>query len=209
MTIMALNNKCVGCTETINDMYYLIVGSNFYWHLSCLKCSDCSCSLQSKCYMNQGKFYCLNDYTKLKQSLNTELETISASNLNISANSCNKRFNCPTCHQGINSNDYVIKLRNNESTENAAHKVYHLNCFLCAECHKLIAPGHQYAIINEKIFCSQHYFTQISSQPHLNVSNYMLNKPPLNSTQFQSHQQYHQMLSQNHLQGSFFFWFSR
>ena len=190
MTIMAPLNKCVGCSEAISDMYYLIVGSNFYWHLSCLKCSECACSLHSKCYMNGGKFYCLDDYNKLNKSTNA-LEPMSISSPSPSNTSC-KRFSCPTCLLTINANDYVIKLANAASQT----LVYHLNCFVCTECHKLIAPGHQYAIINEKIFCSHHYFMQLSSST-------LSKEAPINSITQQQHQhqnQYHghQMLAQNH-----------
>ena len=170
MTITS-TNKCAGCNEAITDLYHLIVGSNFYWHLTCLKCSECSCSLQTKCYLSHGKFYCSSDFAKLKQldannnssSSNSEhyhhhqhrMETLGESKLSSGA------VHCPTCLLAINANDYVIKLRRDEVALDKA-SVYHLNCFLCHECHKLIAPGHQYAIVNERIMCSQHYLAHVS-----------------------------------------------
>jgi hypothetical protein len=173
---MAHTNKCVGCNETINDLYHLIVGSSLYWHSECLKCAECACPLQTKCFLNQGKFYCLHDYTKLKQTNksvdnnnnnSSEFPTQATTIDSTSSSSSSLLNQCPTCHLTINSNDYVIKLKNSSTKS-----VYHLNCFLCAECHKLIAPGHQYAIVNENILCSQHYMAHLNlaSSPSPNVS---------------------------------------
>ncbi len=161
MTIMAHTNKCVGCNETINDLYHLIVGSSLYWHSECLKCAECACPLQTKCFLNQGKFYCLHDYTKLKQTNKSVDNNNNSSDFPTQATTIDSTSSllnqCPTCHLTINSNDYVIKLKNSSTKS-----VYHLNCFLCAECHKLIAPGHQYAIVNENILCSQHYMAHLN-----------------------------------------------
>ena len=194
MTIMTLH-KCVGCNEFINDMYHLIVGSNFYWHLSCLKCSECSCSLQTKCYLNNGKFYCQTDYTKLKTNSNkTALETLSSKAKQLEKST--SIVNCPTCHLAINSNDYVIKLKNEDPNE--CGLVYHLNCFLCNECHKLIAPGHQYAIVNQRILCSQHYLTHISMINH--SSNWSSSN---NNSSNNANQKYHYHLNfQNQMAAS-------
>ncbi len=74
--------------------------------------------------------------------------------------------------QAINSNDYVIRLNIDDSTTSSSlfassssdqgkkQKLFHLNCFMCAECKKQIAPGHPYGILNEIIYCTQHYYSK-------------------------------------------------
>lgn len=60
--------NCYGCSKSIDDMYYLVAGDQFYWHFNCLKCDSCSIMLneQSKCYLTNGKFYCTQHYFSLK-----------------------------------------------------------------------------------------------------------------------------------------------
>ena len=171
---MAHTNKCVGCNETLNDLYYLKVGASLYWHAHCLKCAECACPLQTKCFLNDGKFYCMHDYIKLKHVDVTTTTTTTTANTTTN----NNNSECPTCHLTINSNDYVIKLTTNEIMRRRS--VFHLNCFLCSECHKLIAPGHQYAIVNEHIVCSQHYMAHMSNQNELQAKfHFQVTPPPL------------------------------
>ncbi len=146
---MAIVNMCVGCNSPINDMYHLIVGDQFYWHMSCLKCSVCHCMLQmeDKCYMNNGKFFCANDYAAFNQA---------------KKDACNeKALHCRKCTKQINSNDYVINI--SERTAGCS-SLYHLNCFSCSECQILLSPGHPYGVYNQEIFCTQHYMSQLNFQ---------------------------------------------
>ncbi len=152
---MAIVNMCVGCNNPINDMYHLIVGDQFYWHVGCLKCSVCHCMLQmeNKCYMNNGKFYCLKDFTGINQAKKE------ATNDHV--------LSCRKCTKHINSNDYVINISENPMTNSC---VYHMNCFSCSECHVLISPGHPYGTYNQEIFCTNHYINLLSM--HQNKSEY-------------------------------------
>ena len=113
---MAHTNKCVGCNETLNDLYYLKVGANLYWHAHCLKCAECACPLQTKCFLNNGKFYCMHDYIKLKHVDDNTTTTTTKTNNSNSEKDADTLSNhqCPTCLLTINSNDYVIKLTPNE-----------------------------------------------------------------------------------------------
>ena len=56
---------------------------------------------------------------------------------------------CKGCYNQLNSNDYVIRL--NESY------LYHLNCFKCVKCSVNILPGKKYGLINDNLYCDEHY----------------------------------------------------
>ena len=175
MTIMTTTRICSGCNQSINDLYFLDVGSKFYWHLTCLKCNDCSCllELQTKCFLSDGKFYCADDYAKLKRQSSSLAETLSILN-NAAENSASKN-SCRNCKLGISSNEYVIRLKLNSKGE----VLFHLNCFFCNDCNKLISPGQQHGILDEKIYCSQHYFAQLNQQHQL-YQNSIFNNHGLN-----------------------------
>ena len=61
---MFKNNKCEECGEFIQDLYYFVIASKFYWHIDCLKCNFCGCNLKSKCFMINRKCYCTEDYSR-------------------------------------------------------------------------------------------------------------------------------------------------
>jgi hypothetical protein len=77
---MTIVKVCSGCGRTIDDAYNLVLDSKYYWHPACLRCSQCSCTLEqlSKCYADKqtGKLYCPSDYAKLVQ-----LSSMSASEM--------------------------------------------------------------------------------------------------------------------------------
>jgi hypothetical protein len=62
---------------------------------------------------------------------------------------CQNKNCCKACKFEINPNDYVLKIQQNY--------LYHMNCFVCVECNKLIQPGEKYGLINDDLFCCQHY----------------------------------------------------
>lgn len=55
-------NQCEECGECILDLYHFVIASKFYWHIGCLKCNICGCNLKSKCFIDNGKCYCSEDY---------------------------------------------------------------------------------------------------------------------------------------------------
>jgi hypothetical protein len=154
---MTILNVCSGCNKTINDLYYLIVGSKFYWHLSCLNCRSCGISLQahSKCYLINGAFYCCDDYFKLKEHKSSHNECLLINNNNKNESECSTS-NCKKCKTQIKANDYVIRLNDNRSNE----FLFHMNCFVCFKCNTHISPGHQYGLIGGNVYCSTHYFIE-------------------------------------------------
>lgn len=85
--------QCTICNNFINDMYFLIVGNKMPIHMNCLKCSVCLNKLgelESKCYFNNGKFYCSHHWQQAFKDF------------------------CFACKLKINSNDYVIRALNDQ-----------------------------------------------------------------------------------------------
>lgn len=60
------SSTCAGCGLLIQDRYVLLALDR-RWHSSCLKCSECSSSLDSQvsCFTRNGKIYCKSDYYRL------------------------------------------------------------------------------------------------------------------------------------------------
>lgn len=170
---MAIYCSCVGCGEVINDLYYLKVGQSSFWHLACLKCHMCSCSLehQSKCFLFNSKIYCFNDYEKLK-SLSKLNNASSGSDDTVGRRedlSSSEIINCQKCRATIGLNDYVMKIAFSQQMREA---YFHKSCFTCSDCQLEIAPGQQYGILNDRLLCSMHYnywqsheFQQQQQQP--------------------------------------------
>ena len=166
MTIMPI---CTICNTPINDLYHLIVGNKLNLHIECLKCSVCKIKLemQAKCYLNNGKFYCTNDYLKTKSlgHVTNEDDLIHLNRDNLNLNSANS---CKTCEARIESNEYVIRIRllQREFQAQPLYDLYHLNCFQCFECKSLIAPGDKYGILNDNnVYCSRHFFKNKPTEP--------------------------------------------
>ena len=164
---MAIVNMCTGCNSPINDMYHLIVGNHqSYWHMGCLKCTVCQCMLQMehKCYTNNGKFYCCEDYTNLIKQQSTQIDTKTDVMANEPISQCRK------CVKQIRPNDYVINISERTNTKknpnnhnsDSSSSLYHLNCFSCTDCQILISPGHPYGIYNQEVYCTQHYSNQLN-----------------------------------------------
>jgi hypothetical protein len=166
---MTINLTCTICTGPISDLYYLTVGEKLSIHLECLKCSVCSAKLemQTKCYINNGKFYCLDDYLSSINSGKAEepfSDLLSARNNPNSINPNNSSIvsRCKTCTQHIDSGEYVIRIR--RINENDLYDLYHPSCFQCFECRSLIAPGDKYGITSDNtVFCGQHYLQSSAS----------------------------------------------
>lgn len=57
---------CVGCSRPIVDQFILKVQPDLDWHMSCLKCAECSRYLDETqtCYFRDGKTYCKQDYQR-------------------------------------------------------------------------------------------------------------------------------------------------
>lgn len=124
---MGIQNICSICSRQIMDMYFLTVGSKFTIHLECLKCSVCMQKLEM-----QSKCFVKRGKFFCPDHFGSESET-----------------SCAGCRTKLMPNDYVIRPN--------AHQLYHMNCFKCSQCFRQIEPGSKHAIINETVYCSQHY----------------------------------------------------
>ena len=66
---------------------------------------------------------------------------------------------CSRCHEGITANELVMKAR---------HLVFHLGCFTCASCNKVLTTGDHFGISGDTVFCRQHY--QLALRTDLRVA---------------------------------------
>ncbi len=159
---MTINLTCTICTNPISDLYYLTVGEKLSIHLECLKCSVCAAKLemQTKCYLNNGKFYCLDDYLSIIRGDSTVNKTEDPySDFNFSRNPNTNPTpvisRCKTCTIQIDSGEYVIRIKRINEDQ---YDLYHPTCFQCFECKTLISPGDKYGITRDNsVFCGQHY----------------------------------------------------
>ncbi|CAI8057951.1 LIM/homeobox protein Lhx1 [Geodia barretti] len=55
---------CAGCDKPIMERYLMKVLDKS-WHVQCVKCSECHCALNEKCFSRESKLYCRNDFFKL------------------------------------------------------------------------------------------------------------------------------------------------
>ncbi|VDP89775.1 unnamed protein product [Echinostoma caproni] len=62
-------------------------------------------------------------------------------------------YRCAGCHQIVSKSDLVFRVRS---------RAFHLDCFRCAVCDRLLQPGEEIAFQNEQVCCLNH--AQLSSQ---------------------------------------------
>ncbi|KAJ0004342.1 hypothetical protein NQD34_010556 [Periophthalmus magnuspinnatus] len=52
---------CASCEKPIVDRFLLKVLDR-PWHVKCVQCCECKCSLSEKCFSREGRLYCKNDF---------------------------------------------------------------------------------------------------------------------------------------------------
>nr|XP_020454635.1 LIM/homeobox protein Lhx1-like [Monopterus albus] len=52
---------CASCEKPILDRFLLKVLDR-PWHIKCVQCCECKCSLTEKCFSREGRLYCKNDF---------------------------------------------------------------------------------------------------------------------------------------------------
>ncbi|KAK2189133.1 hypothetical protein NP493_115g15003 [Ridgeia piscesae] len=117
---------------------YYLLAVDKQWHVSCLKCSQCHLSLDS-----QLTCFEKDGHIYCKEDYY-------------------RRFavkQCSRCHEGITANELVMKAR---------HLVFHLGCFTCASCNKVLTTGDHFGISGDTVFCRQHY--QLALRTDLRVA---------------------------------------
>ncbi|XP_062262440.1 LIM/homeobox protein Lhx1-like [Platichthys flesus] len=53
--------QCASCEKPIADRFLLKVLDR-PWHIQCVQCCECKCSLTEKCFSREGRLYCKNDF---------------------------------------------------------------------------------------------------------------------------------------------------
>ncbi|KAM9437097.1 LIM/homeobox protein Lhx2-like isoform 2-T2 [Salvelinus alpinus] len=131
---------CAGCGGKISDRYYLLAVDK-QWHMRCLKCCECKLNLESE----------LTCFSK-DGSIYCKDDYYS------------RRFSvqrCARCHLGISASEMVMRARD---------LVYHLNCFTCTSCNKMLTTGDHFGMRDSLVYCRLHFETLIQGeyQEHFN-----------------------------------------
>ncbi|NWI55711.1 LHX2 protein, partial [Calyptomena viridis] len=78
---------------------------------------------------------------------------------------------CARCHLGISASEMVMRARD---------LVYHLNCFTCTTCNKMLTTGDHFGMKDNLVYCRLHFETLIQGeyQVHFNHSDVAPGKGP-------------------------------
>ncbi|XP_073244727.1 LIM/homeobox protein Lhx9-like isoform X1 [Porites lutea] len=106
------------------------------WHAECLKCNECSLRLDNE----------LTCFTKDGEILCRE--------------DYYRRFSvkkCAGCNQGISSKELVMRARD---------QVYHISCFACERCKRILSTGEYFGMRGLRIFCKADYEVLLREEAH-------------------------------------------
>ncbi|KAL3089216.1 hypothetical protein niasHT_021160 [Heterodera trifolii] len=119
---------CAQCSRVIVDPFILRVQPNLEFHSDCLKCSECGRPLDEHCsaFVRDGKTLCREDYFRLIVP------------------------RCPRCPRCTRCD---VQLSHSDLTMHARQLVFHLNCFSCLNCQRMLMPGDQFVIQQNEVFC--------------------------------------------------------
>lgn len=78
---------------------------------------------------------------------------------------------CARCHLGISASEMVMRARD---------LVYHLNCFTCTTCNKMLTTGDHFGMKDNLVYCRLHFETLIQGeyQVHFNHADVAAGKGP-------------------------------
>ncbi|XP_053552164.1 LIM/homeobox protein Lhx2 [Bombina bombina] len=121
---------------------YYLLAVDKQWHMRCLKCCECKLNLES------------------------ELTCFSKDGSIYCKEDYYRRFSvqrCARCHLGISASEMVMRARD---------LVYHLNCFTCNTCNKMLTTGDHFGMKDNLVYCRLHFETLIQGeyQVHFNHS---------------------------------------
>ncbi|XP_077571955.1 LIM/homeobox protein Lhx2-like isoform X3 [Stigmatopora nigra] len=127
---------------------YYLLAVDKQWHMRCLKCCECKLNLES------------------------ELTCFSKDGSIYCKEDYYRRFSvqrCARCHLGISASEMVMRARD---------LVYHLNCFTCTTCSKMLTTGDHFGMKDNLVYCRLHFETLIQGdyQTHFNHADVVLNK---------------------------------
>ncbi|KAG6938223.1 LIM homeobox 2 [Chelydra serpentina] len=129
---------------------YYLLAVDKQWHMRCLKCCECKLNLES------------------------ELTCFSKDGSIYCKEDYYRRFSvqrCARCHLGISASEMVMRARD---------LVYHLNCFTCTTCNKMLTTGDHFGMKDNLVYCRLHFETLIQGeyQVHFNHSDVAAGKGP-------------------------------
>ncbi|XP_030624974.1 LIM/homeobox protein Lhx2-like [Chanos chanos] len=113
---------------------YYLLAVDKQWHMRCLKCCECKLNLQS------------------------ELTCFSKDGSIYCKEDYYRRFSvqrCSRCHLGISASEMVMRARD---------LVYHLNCFTCTSCNKMLTTGDHFGMRDSLVYCRLHFETIIHEE---------------------------------------------
>ncbi|CAB1321775.1 unnamed protein product [Coregonus sp. 'balchen'] len=119
---------------------YYLLAVDKQWHMRCLKCCECKLNLES------------------------ELTCFSKDGSIYCKEDYYRRFSvqrCARCHLGISASEMVMRARD---------LVYHLNCFTCTSCNKMLTTGDHFGMKDSLVYCRLHFENLIQGeyQTHFN-----------------------------------------
>nr|XP_023696464.1 LIM/homeobox protein Lhx2 [Paramormyrops kingsleyae]XP_023696465.1 LIM/homeobox protein Lhx2 [Paramormyrops kingsleyae]XP_023696467.1 LIM/homeobox protein Lhx2 [Paramormyrops kingsleyae] len=119
---------------------YYLLAVDKQWHMRCLKCCECKLNLES------------------------ELTCFSKDGSIYCKEDYYRRFSvqrCARCHLGISASEMVMRARD---------LVYHLNCFTCTTCNKMLTTGDHFGMKDSLVYCRLHFESLIQGeyQAHFN-----------------------------------------
>ncbi|XP_066500261.1 LIM/homeobox protein Lhx2b isoform X2 [Hoplias malabaricus] len=110
---------------------YYLLAVDKQWHMRCLKCCECKLNLES------------------------ELTCFSKDGSIYCKEDYYRRFSvqrCARCHLGISASEMVMRARD---------LVYHLNCFTCTTCSKMLTTGDHFGMKDSLVYCRLHFETLV------------------------------------------------
>ncbi|XP_051508535.1 LIM/homeobox protein Lhx2-like [Myxocyprinus asiaticus] len=127
---------------------YYLLAVDKQWHMRCLKCCECKLNLES------------------------ELTCFSKDGSIYCKEDYYRRFSvqrCARCHLGISASEMVMRARD---------LVYHLNCFTCTTCNKMLTTGDHFGMKDSLVYCRLHFETLIQGDfpTHFNHTDVVPNK---------------------------------
>ncbi|KAJ8260974.1 hypothetical protein COCON_G00166970 [Conger conger] len=113
---------------------YYLLAVDKQWHMRCLKCCECKLNLAS------------------------ELSCFSKNGSIFCKEDYYRRFSvqrCGRCQFGISASEMVMR---------AKDLVYHLNCFTCTTCNKILTTGDHFGMKDGLVYCRLHFQTLVEER---------------------------------------------
>ncbi|KAL1380419.1 hypothetical protein pipiens_001418 [Culex pipiens pipiens] len=114
---------------------YYLLVADRAWHNQCLRCCKCLANLETELSCYAREG---NIYCKDDYYRNFSSRR------------------CARCGSGINASELVMR---------AKDLIFHVNCFSCAICGQLLRGGDTAGIREGRLFCGEHYDTDVLSEP--------------------------------------------